>query len=70
MKRLPPALLVPLLSHFSQAVNSSVASSRSLALAMQVASLQRLRDLRSAAPRVRATLDKVNVRLPNGLLRL
>ena len=62
---LNPVLLVPLMSNFSRAVNDSVSSSRAVAAALQAASAARLQGLLVAAPRVRAALDKLTVRLPH-----
>jgi hypothetical protein len=65
LDKLSPLLLVPLMSNFSHAVSSSVLSSRALASALQAAGIQRLHNLQSATPRVRAVLDKLASRLPN-----
>jgi len=57
---LNPVMLVPLMGDLSRTVNSGVVRSRALA-----AGAQRLNDLQSAAPHVRATLDKLAARLPS-----
>jgi hypothetical protein len=62
---LNPVTLVPLVGSLSRAVNTGVASSRELAAALQAAGAQRLSELQSAAPRVRATLYKLTSRLPS-----
>lgn len=67
---LNPVTLVPLASGLSRAVGSGVVRSRALAAALQAASAQRLGALQSAAPRVRATLDRLAARLPSVRLNL
>lgn len=67
---LNPVLLIPLMHDVSRAVGSSVARSRELAAALQTVGAQRLGGLRLAAPRVRATLNKLSSRLPNVRLSL
>jgi hypothetical protein len=62
---LNPVMLIPLMGDLSRTVNSGVVRSRALAAALQAAGAQRLNDLQSAAPRVRATLDKLAARLPS-----
>jgi hypothetical protein len=62
---LNPVVLIPLMGNLSRTVNSGVVRSRALAAALQAAGAQRLSDLQSAAPRMRATLDKLAARLPS-----
>jgi hypothetical protein len=62
---LNPVMLIPLMGDLSRTVNSGVVRSRALAAALQAAGAQRLNDIQSAAPRVRATLDKLAARLPS-----
>lgn len=62
---LNPVMLISLVGDLSRTVNSGVVRSRALAAALQAAGAQRLNDLQSAAPHVRATLYKLTARLPS-----
>jgi hypothetical protein len=68
--RLNPLVLIALTTSLSRAVGSGMMHSRALAAALQVAGARRLSGLQSAAPRVRATLDKLTSRLPSVRLSL
>ena len=62
---LNPVVLIPLVGSLSRAVNTGVSSSRALAATLQAAGAQRLGSLHIQAPNVRATLDKLTLRLPS-----